>query len=259
MQENQAEENSQVKTLGTIPTITKKVTCDKHGEYEATGKQWGGHEFLSPCPICLQEYKDREKKQEQERQEAERIDRLESCGIRKRFYDATFDTYIADTKEKKNALEVCQDFIAREDEIFKTGECLFLIGKPGTGKNHLAVSIVRESKRDAKIVKASEMIRSIRESYRRESHVTEQCLIEDYATIPLLVINEVGVQFGTDAEKNLLFEVLDLRYENMLPTVFISNLSIQGIRDFVGGRVIDRMLENGKVVEFTWESYRRKS
>jgi len=108
-------------------------------------------------------------------------------------------------------------------------------------------------------VKASEMIRRIRESYRRESHESEQYLIEDYATVPLLVVNEIGVQFGTDAEKNLLFEVLDLRYENMLPTVFISNLSIQGIRDFVGGRVIDRMLENGKVVEFTWESYRRKS
>jgi len=259
MQENQAEENSQVKTLGTIPTITKKVTCDKHGEYEATVKKIFGNEFISHCPECIREYSELENKKEQESQETKRIDRLESRGIRKRFYDATFDSYVADTKEKRNALEVCRDFIARESEVFKTGECLFLVGKPGTGKNHLAVSIVRESKRDAKIVKASEMIRRIRESYRRESHETEQYLIADYATIPLLIVNEIGVQFGTDAEKNLLFEVLDLRYENMLPTVFISNLSIQGIRDFVGGRVIDRMLENGKVVEFTWESYRRKS
>lgn len=258
MPENQVGKNSQAGTLGTIQTITKKVMCDKHGEYEATGSELYGHTFWTGCEKCIQEAKDEIAKEEQEKKEVERIKYLESRGIRKRFYYTTFDTYIADTKEKKNALDVCRDFIARESEVFEKGECLFLIGKPGTGKNHLAVSIVRETRSNARIVKASEMIRRIRESYRHESRDTEQELIEEFASIPLLVINEVGVQFGTDAEKNLLFEVLDIRYENMLPTVFISNLSIQGIRDFVGGRVIDRMLENGQVVEFMWESYRKK-
>jgi DNA replication protein DnaC len=31
---------------------------------------------------------------------------------------------------------------------------------------------------------------------------------------------------------------------------------IEGIKDFVGGRVVDRLLENGTVLEFTWDSYR---
>lgn len=131
-----------------------------------------------------------------------------------------------------------------------------ITGRPGTGKNHLAVSIVREWTGRRKILKLAEMIRDIRQAY--SAHTNEQYDIERYAHLDLLALNEVGIQFGTEAERNLLFEVLDLRYENMLPTILISNLNVQGIKDFVGGRVVDRLLENGTVLEFTWESYRTR-
>ena len=73
----------------------------------------------------------------------------------------------------------------------------------------------------------------------------------------LLVIDEVGVQFGTDTEKMILFEILNERYENLKPTILISNLSIESLKKFTGDRVIDRMKENkGKVLIFNWNSAR---
>ena len=249
--------------LGTIPTTTKMAECEIHGEYMTENKTILGMVFSIGCPKCIEE-KDKisaeEEKERFRKAENERVVReeqkLEKIGIRRRFYQTSFDTYETFSEEMKNALEICRDYAKRKEEILKSGECVFLIGRPGTGKNHLAISILKEFGGDVFIIKASEMIRKIRESYKSGSEEREQSLIERFACYDLLIVNEVGVQFGTDNEKNLLFEVLDIRYENMLPTIFISNLNIQNIKEFVGGRVIDRMLENGKIIEFTWGSYR---
>jgi len=254
--------DNQEEVLSGIPgrtrITTQKAVCEKHGEYEQEGSDFGifGVRFLTGCPECLREGREEEERQAIENERQARITRLEGLGIRRRFYEATFDSYIATNDGQRRALEVCLDYAKRKGEVVETGESLFLIGLPGTGKNHLAVSILREWGK-GRIVKLSEMVREIRLSYSDGS--SEQGRIESFARMPLLILNEVGVQRGTDAERNLVFEVLDMRYENMLPTVLISNLNIQGIKDFIGGRVIDRLMECAQVVEFTWDSYRGNS
>ncbi|WP_252495903.1 ATP-binding protein, partial [Escherichia coli] len=64
-----------------------------------------------------------------------------------------------------------------------------------------------------------------------------------------MVIDEVGAQHGTDFERQVLFQVVNGRYERLLPTILISNLSLVDIRRFIGDRVIDRLCDaNGEVV-----------
>ena len=233
--------------------------------------EYDGQPGLIFCPICEKEKKAAERaanekyraeRPEQIKLEAEESakkkakDDLEDKGIRKRFYSTTFDTYKAKTPEQKHALERCRAFVNEKAANAETGKALFLLGRPGTGKNHLAVSIVREWGGDAIIKKAAGIIREVRSTYGTEQ--SEQGALSRLAAYDLLVINEVGIQFGTEAEKNLLFEILDERYESMLPTVFISNLNLAGVKEFVGGRVIDRMMECGEVIEFLWESYREE-
>lgn len=259
------ETRQEEKTPGTNPVTTRPAVCDKHGPYEQRVfmLSFTGKPIYENCPKCeqakeavRQEEAQKHDEEVKARIEANRRAELEEMGIRRRFYETSFDTFLPGNADARRALDTCRDYVSRKDDVTKTGENLFLVGRPGTGKNHLAVSIVREWAGRRKILKLAEMIRDIRQAY--SAHTNEQRDIDRFARLDLLVINEVGVQFGTDAEKNLLFEVLDLRYENMLPTILISNLNVQGIKDFVGGRVIDRLLENGTVLEFTWESYRGK-
>ena len=252
----------QQETRGMILTTTRTAVCEKHGEFEQQVISMPFFELpvFSQCPRCIEEEEyalaEKAKDGELEKEKVFKLDALEKMGIRRRFYEATFDTYTASNQGQMKALEVCRDYAGRREKIVSTGESLFLIGRPGTGKNHLAISILREWGK-GRIVKLSEMVREIRLSYSDGS--SEQGRIESFARMPLLILNEVGVQRGTDAERNLVFEVLDMRYENMLPTVLISNLNIQGIKDFIGGRVIDRLMECAQVVEFTWDSYRGNS
>jgi DNA replication protein DnaC len=71
------------------------------------------------------------------------------------------------------------------------------------------------------------------------------------------VLDEVGVQYGTDAEKQIAFEIINTRYENLRPTIIISNLNAAELTTFIGERVMDRLKENGgRLLVFDWPSHR---
>ena len=73
----------------------------------------------------------------------------------------------------------------------------------------------------------------------------------------LLILDEVGVQFGSDAEKLILFEIINTRYQDMKPTILISNLTLVELGKYIGERVVDRMREGGgAILSFDWDSYR---
>ncbi|WP_439647115.1 hypothetical protein [Arsenophonus endosymbiont of Aleurodicus floccissimus] len=75
----------------------------------------------------------------------------------------------------------------------------------------------------------------------------------------MLIIDEVGVQFDSDAEKLILFEVINTRDESMKPTIMISNLALNKLTGFIGERVIDQMNDGGGcTLTFTWSSYRSR-
>ena len=98
----------------------------------------------------------------------------------------------------------------------------------------------------------------VRESKSFSSSHTESQIIDALASVELLVIDEIGVQSGTDAESRALFDVFNTRYEHMKPTIFISNLQLDGFADAVGGRVMSRLREDGgEILSFNWEDGRK--
>ena len=72
----------------------------------------------------------------------------------------------------------------------------------------------------------------------------------------LLIIDEVGVQFGTEAERTQLFGIIDERYREQRPSILLTNLGLDDSKSFIGARAYDRLRECGQWVPFDWESYR---
>jgi DNA replication protein DnaC len=100
------------------------------------------------------------------------------------------------------------------------------------------------------------LLREIRETWgHREER--ESAMIHRLIHLDLLILDEVGMQFGSDAERLLLFDVLNGRYEELKPTVLIGNLAVDTLPDYLDIRLLDRLRENGGVVvPFTWSSER---
>ena len=102
---------------------------------------------------------------------------------------------------------------------------------------------------------AYHIVRDIKDTYSGRGN--ERDIVRGFVEPDLLIVDEIGVQHGTDTEKLLLFEVLNGRYENMKPTIVVSNEEPRGIADYLGDRVMDRLCENdGAVLVFDWQSHR---
>ena len=157
-------------------------------------------------------------------------------------------------------MEVCKRYADKFLDIKPKGTSLVFCGKTGAGKTHMAAAIINHLKsvhyEYCILTTVSKMIREIRSSYSNKE-ISEESMIKKFCQPALLVIDEVGVQFGTDAEKVTLFDVINERYERMLPTILIGNLTLQEFKDFTSERIVDRMKENGgRVLVFDWESAR---
>jgi DNA replication protein DnaC len=96
----------------------------------------------------------------------------------------------------------------------------------------------------------------VRNTWRKDSEKTETQVLQMLASIDLLVMDEIGVQYGTDAEQVTLFDIIDKRYRDMMPTILLTNLNAKLMREFLGDRSYDRLREGGLWVPFDWESHR---
>lgn len=102
----------------------------------------------------------------------------------------------------------------------RRGQSLVLCGTVGTGKTHLACAIAAAivqgpGEHRCRYATTAQVIRAIRSSWRQNAVETEAEAIEAFVGPDLLVLDEVGVQYGSEGEKLLLFQVLDGRYQQM--------------------------------------------
>jgi DNA replication protein DnaC len=232
-----------------------------------------GKEMFAPiCPKCADEQlkKNEEQKKAQQTQEEARARRsfiesaLQRASIPLRFQSHSFETFLTKSPEQEKNKKIAMDYAAKFPEILKKGTSMIFCGTTGTGKTHLACSIANEIIKDhactALFISTIDAVRRVKETYRKNSEETEREAIAWFSRFNLLILDEVGVQFGSDTERMILFEIINKRYENMLPTIFLSNLSIANLKDFVGDRIIDRMKENGgRQLNFVWESNRNNN
>ena len=213
------------------------------------------------CKVCaiLKADAERSRKAQQEAKQAEFVRRMASVSIGIRYQDKTWSDYNPTCPEGSKAAEQVRDYATDFYHHRACGTTLFLLGNPGTGKNLLAACLCRDvvgQGFSALHTTAAKLVRRIRESWRRDGD-GEFSALATFASPDLLVIDEVGMQKGTDDEAIRLFDVINERYESMLPTVIISNLNVKDLGRYLTVRTMDRLLEKHVLVPFTWQSYRR--
>lgn len=251
------------KLMNGFETISRESNCDKHGRFTEQGMNITGRDIWHKCPKCQKEKKYIEDIRKKEDEAKAKIDRwrnkLKSAYIPIRFQDKTFDNFNHETDKQKNVFD--KVFLFAENLKETPGKCLILCGKPGTGKTHLSVAACQYSMKHHGMITVFtttiKAIRWIKDSWHKSSDITEMEAINTFLMPDLLVLDEVGVQYGSETEKILLFDILNARYESRKSTILISNLAVNEVVKYLGERIYDRLKEDGgECVVFDWESNR---
>ena len=248
---------------------TRAGDCREHGRFpDNLAQQFGTDPLWLGCPRChfdARYSRDLDQRSKAVGIQRDRLlnERLLDASIPERFMGCTLTNWNAREPAQVQALAACCGFVEAFDENFAVGRSAMLLGTVGTGKTHLGTAmlqaVIREHAHAGLVglyATAGSIIRDVKATFCNRGR-TEADVYADLIRPDLLVIDEVGVQHGTDFEQQVLFEVINGRYEKIKPTIVVSNLGVTELRQCLGDRAVDRLRDkNGIVVVFRWASAR---
>lgn len=202
---------------------------------------------------------------------------LRCSGLGQKNYLQSFGNY-EETEENSKALATIKGYAQYFDEIFKNSakDCcngLFIFGPVGVGKTHLAAAVARlviEKEEHVAMFSMLRLLEELKLSFNETSfedlHTNGKEMFHNAMHAKLLVLDDLGKEKPTAWGLSKLYELINYRYENLLPTIITSNhapeelMQILNPSDSRNGvlveAVVDRILETCRVVGISGQSYR---
>jgi len=165
-------------------------------------------------------------------------------------------------------LTILESEIKLDEKDVKVGSGLYLYGRVGAGKTIYAASVLMELKRisylsenskyiEGQFIKVTKLLEDLRASFNADNAGTSQTIIDQCIDTDVLILDDIGSQKVTDWVRNTLYLIIDSRYENLKPTIFTSNGSLNELADqYEDNRIPSRISEMCRIKHFTNKDYR---
>lgn len=219
------------------------------------------HILKVPCSCrCSEERRAREEQEKQVKKDMERIKRLRSVSLMEaRFDGAVFRAFEVTPYNERN-LRLCKRYVERFDQMLANNQGLLFWGDVGTGKSFAAACIANEllSRKVpvlmTSFVKLTDLI--------QHGKVDESRVLDLMGNAKLVIFDELGAERDTGYAIERVYNVIDTRYRQRLPSIVTTNLSLEDMKeekDIRYKRIFDRIFESCYPAQFTGPSWRRKA
>lgn len=165
----------------------------------------------------------------------------------------------AHTDRRRETVEKAETYAKNLRDNIANGKNLVIVGPCGTGKDHLAVAVIRVALGigvDCQYLRGSDLCAQMRQHYLEHA----KAVPDKIGKCELLVVSDVepSANGSTDFEERAILELIDMRYRDLRPTVVTSNVTTRSeLEKKVGIRAVDRLLHNAELIVTNWTSYRR--
>ncbi len=200
------------------------------------------------------------------------------CGIPPLYRDERFETWQAGRPGNVDKImELCKKYAEDYPILTPQNYRSLVLTSPkiwGLGKTHLVASIAHRildrwngipARNPVFMVVERDLLRRIRRTYNHASQESEDSILKQLVSVPLLILDDIGKYKTNDLTfvSGILFDIINGRYNNnKLPLILTANMSNKEFKVHLGGEneaSLDRLLEmcGGEFYEVEGKSYRR--
>lgn len=168
----------------------------------------------------------------------------------------TFANDSGDNSQMKHAL-----FYAEHFEQLKAENIGYLLwGSVGTGKSYFAGCIANalmEQGIPIRMTNFAAVLNDLAATYDRKNEY-----IENLCRCSLFILDDFGMERGTEYALEQVYNVIDSRYRSGKPLIVTTNLSFDELQypeDTAHARIYDRLLEMCCPIKFTGKNFRKET
>ena len=221
-------------TSGNCPFCGKP---QKYGLLDILGK----NTWIKIKCDCIKGQSEQNRQHEKKKEIVEYFKKWNPIGLR--FKEKTFENFTLDGENKQKIINLCQGYCNNFQKNLKNGIGLYLEGASGTGKTHLSVAIMKqltEENYSVIFINTSDLLTKLKESQRIGKDGIEQ-MLNDLKKVDLLILDDIGSMPSSTVNEDLLYKIVNLRYENMKPVILTTNASPQTLYVKLTPRTYDRI------------------
>lgn len=226
---------------------TEWSTCEKHGRYEGY-KAFGRGPV---CPKCAQEGIEANwQARAEERAAGAAATRWQRAGIPPLYQTAD----LSETASKAGM--VAEQWLRQPYR----GN-LLILGPVGTGKTYIAAGLARrlcDANVAVRFITHANLLREIRATWGTKDR-SEEDVLRGYATVDILILDDVGAARGGENDVLRLAEIIDDRVTHRRATIVTSNLLHPEIAASLGQRTYDRLQGGALQITLLGKSRRQVS
>lgn len=217
-----------------------------------------GKERVVPimCKCREAEHKEEEEKRK-ERDLKRKIARMRhDCFPSKKFENYTFEV---DDKNNEAVSNAMRSYVDKWEEMKADNVGLLLYGDVGTGKSFYAACIANaliDKETPALMTSFSRIVNEMQGMFDGR-----QIYLDKIANYPLLILDDLGAERGSDYMLEQVYAIVDARYQAGKPLIVTTNIPIDEIKepsDLKYKRIYDRVLELCFPVKLDGASRRRE-
>ena len=192
---------------------------------------------------------------EKRRTHLEAVERLKQRGFTNpAMREWTFDNDNGKCPQMKHA----RSYVECWEQMKAENIGLLLWGKVGTGKSYFAGCIANalmEREIAVCMTNFALILNDLAASFKdRNEYISRLC------SFPLLILDDFGMERGTEYGLEQVYNVIDSRYRSNKPLIVTTNLTLEELQhpeDTAHARIYDRLLEMCSPVRFTGENFRK--
>ena len=205
---------------------------------------------------------------EQERYEQEEADRarrkhleaVESLKCRGFTDPAMREWTFANDNGKKTQMDKAHFYVDHWEDMLAENIGYLLWGSVGTGKSYLAGCIANalmEKEIPVRMTNFALILNDLTASFEgRNEYISDLC------RPLLLILDDFGMERGTEYGLEQVYNVIDSRYRSKKPLIVTTNLTLDALQhpqDTAHARIYDRLLEMCAPILFSGENFRKET